>query len=482
MKLKCAPVLLLAGDVLALVIAYFGGYWLGEHVSNMISDGHEFIAFGSRAAHPWLWLYVAVLLATVGLFGARGHYTQRSPWWEQVKYVVIVCAAMLVLAGCVLFALKLPFSRLWVGSCFLLSIPMLVAMRLVVRKIGLTIGHWGIDVAVVGGPQNALEAIYALCSDGYNVYRVREIYLLGTNTPIAVEELPKGIQYVKQTLLRADQLVAQMKKSMAEMVIVAPDEHTRMDMADFLQTVQSFNKHVAFVPPMSGMSLYGMDVQHFFGSHTVLLKPKRRVEKRLNRFFKRGLDLVGASMGMLVLSGPIALIAHIIKKDGGPAFYYQERIGKDGKTFKCWKLRSMVVNSQEVLEELLARDPDARKEWEADFKLKNDPRITRIGHLIRKTSLDELPQLWNVLKGDMSLVGPRPIVEKELEYYGKHSADYLAAKPGLTGLWQVSGRNDTSYAYRVYLDTWYVSHWSLWTDIVIILQTVWIMASRKGAY
>ena len=142
----------------------------------------------------------------------------------------------------------------------------------------------------------------------------------------------------------------------------------------------------------------------------------------------------------------------------------------------------MVPNSAEVLEKLLKNDLQARAEWETDFKLKNDPRITKVGHLIRKTSIDELPQLWNVIRGDMSLVGPRPIVTKELEYYGKNKADYLAAKPGCTGLWQVSGRNDTSYAYRVYLDTWYVAHWSVWTDIVIIIQTVGIMITRKGAY
>ncbi|RYG59068.1 MAG: exopolysaccharide biosynthesis polyprenyl glycosylphosphotransferase, partial [Alphaproteobacteria bacterium] len=312
-------------------------------------------------------------------------------------------------------------------------------------------------------------------------YRINDIYLLGCKTPLPVEDLPRSAQDAKQHLLRMDQLASQIQRSRAEMVIVAPDEQTRLDLAALMEALQD-NKELAFVPPMSGMSMYGMDVQHFFGSHTVLLKPKQRVDKGLNRIMKRGLDIVGSVCGLIALSGPIAIVALLISKDGGPAFYYQERIGKSGKPFKCWKLRSMVVNSQEVLEELLAKDEQARKEWETDFKLKNDPRITRIGHIIRKTSIDELPQLWNVLKGEMSLVGPRPIVAQELEYYGKHSIDYLAAKPGLTGLWQVSGRNDTSYAYRVYLDTWYVSHWSLWTDIVIIIQTVVILINRKGAY
>ncbi len=481
MQLKLTPALLLACDLIALVLAFTGGYALGEAISDATSR-HMFIAFSSFEARPWVLIYSVIAVVTAGLFFMRGHYTQKSPWWEQVKYIVMVCTIMLLLTGSLLFALKLPFSRLWVVSCFVLSIPLLVGFRLVARKIGLMTGHWGIDVAVVGGPQNALEAIYALSSDGYNVYRIKEIYLLGTHASIAMDELPGSVQQAKQMNLRLDQLQQHIMRSKAEMIIVAPDEQTRMDMATLLQNIMASRKQVAFVPPMSGMSLYGMDMQQFFGSHTVLLKPKRLVEKRVNRFFKRALDLCGASIGILLLSIPMALIARIIMKDGGPAFYYQERVGKDGQPFKCWKLRSMVVNSQEVLDELLARDAQARKEWQADFKLKNDPRITRIGHLIRKTSLDELPQLWNVIKGDMSLVGPRPIVTKELEYYGKHKDDYLAAKPGLTGLWQVSGRNDTSYAYRVYLDSWYVAHWSLWTDIVIILKTIGILVNRKGAY
>ena len=135
-----------------------------------------------------------------------------------------------------------------------------------------------------------------------------------------------------------------------------------------------------------------------------------------------------------------------------------------------------------ILKNILATDPEARAEWEKDFKLKNDPRITKIGQFIRKTSLDEIPQLFNVLKGDMSLVGPRPIVEDEKKYYAEKIGDYFSVKPGITGLWQVSGRNDITYDQRVYLDSWYVNHWSIWNDIVIILKTVLVILCRKGAY
>ena len=142
----------------------------------------------------------------------------------------------------------------------------------------------------------------------------------------------------------------------------------------------------------------------------------------------------------------------------------------------------MVNNSDEVLEKILATDENARLEWEKDFKLKDDPRITPIGRWLRARSLDELPQLWNVLKGEMSLVGPRPIVKKELSYYQEDVDYYLMAKPGMTGLWQVSGRNNVSYDTRVYFDTWYAKNWSLWNDIVILLKTAKVVCKKTGAY
>ncbi|EFN7504727.1 sugar transferase, partial [Escherichia coli] len=166
----------------------------------------------------------------------------------------------------------------------------------------------------------------------------------------------------------------------------------------------------------------------------------------------------------------------------GPAIYGHDRVGINGKTFKCLKFRSMVVNSKEILDELLKNDPKAKEEWDATFKLKNDPRITKIGAFLRKTSLDELPQLLNVLKGEMSLVGPRPIINAELERYNDQVDYYLLSKPGMTGLWQVSGRSDVDYDTRVYLDAWYVKNWSMWNDIAILLKTVIVVLKKDGAY
>lgn len=172
----------------------------------------------------------------------------------------------------------------------------------------------------------------------------------------------------------------------------------------------------------------------------------------------------------------------IYSTERGPILYGHDRIGYKGRRFKCLKFRSMVPNGDVVLAEHLANNPAARAEWDATQKLRDDPRITPLGRFLRTTSLDELPQLWNVIRGDMSLVGPRPIVHSEMVRYGNRIEAYTCARPGITGLWQVSGRSDVDYGRRVQLDSHYVSTWSLPGDVVILLRTVKVVFSQSGSY
>lgn len=166
---------------------------------------------------------------------------------------------------------------------------------------------------------------------------------------------------------------------------------------------------------------------------------------------------------------------------GHPVFVH-ERIGFEGRRFRVYKFRTMYIDANERLEELLETSEESRRAWERDYKLKDDPRITNIGNFLRKTSLDELPQLINVLKGEMSLVGPRPITEDEIAKYGDYFEYFTAVKPGITGLWQVSGRNDIEYEERIQLDVWYVRNWSIELDIQILIKTVLVVLGRKGSY
>jgi exopolysaccharide production protein ExoY len=200
------------------------------------------------------------------------------------------------------------------------------------------------------------------------------------------------------------------------------------------------------------------------------------------QFSKRIFDLVFGIMLVVGLSPALLLIGCLAKRDGGPAIFGHRRIGADGRAFICWKFRTMVTNADQVLRDVLATDPAARAEWEADFKLRRDPRITPIGRFLRSTSLDELPQLFNVLKGEMSLVGPRPIVADEIRRYGAAFHDYTRCRPGITGMWQVSGRNDVDYGGRVRLDKQYACGWSLATDIKVLWKTVFVVVQRRGAY
>lgn len=206
------------------------------------------------------------------------------------------------------------------------------------------------------------------------------------------------------------------------------------------------------------------------------------VEKRQNSALKRSTDLLvalAACIFLLPVLIPIALLIRL--SDGGPAIFKQKRVGLNGREFLCYKFRSMHIDSKRQLAELLERDPRARAEWKATQKLENDPRITKLGNFLRKSSLDELPQLLNIIKGDMSIVGPRPIVQSEIEKYGEYFEHYKSVRPGLTGLWQVSGRSETTYDERVALDVTYVNQRSFFADLKIIAMTIPAVLTSEGA-
>jgi Undecaprenyl-phosphate galactose phosphotransferase WbaP len=197
---------------------------------------------------------------------------------------------------------------------------------------------------------------------------------------------------------------------------------------------------------------------------------------------KRVLDIIGAIVLGVVFAPLMIVITLLMRRRGGEVIYRHRRVGRDGRMFECLKFRTMVPNADQVLRELLENNLELKAEWIRDHKLRNDPRITRIGRFLRRTSLDELPQLWNVLRGEMSLVGPRPVVREELLRYGRNIRTYLAAKPGITGLWQVTGRNDTDYRRRVVLDTYYVRNQNLLLDLYILLKTTLVVLEGSGAY
>lgn len=198
---------------------------------------------------------------------------------------------------------------------------------------------------------------------------------------------------------------------------------------------------------------------------------------------KRSFDIIGSISGLILLSPLLLMIALLVKiSDGGSVFYGHRRIGRDGKPFFCLKFRTMVPDGDEVLAKYLAENPTAREEWNQTRKLRDDPRVTSVGAVLRKLSLDELPQIINILRGEMSIVGPRQVVKDEIEMYGPSAVYYFRSRPGLTGLWQISGRNDVSYDTRIAFDRHYVENWSFRRDLLIIVKTVPAVCMSRGSY
>jgi Undecaprenyl-phosphate galactose phosphotransferase WbaP len=266
-----------------------------------------------------------------------------------------------------------------------------------------------------------------------------------------------------------------------KMAIVAMPELDAVKLKHILNTYVSAFRYNVIIPNFFNISSIWMSVRDFSG--VLGIDTSNKLKLFWNLGIKRFLDLCVVFIGGLIALPFLLLIALLIKiTSKGPVLYKQKRLGINGKYFYTYKFRSMYIDAEQQLQKILETNPEAKKEWEEKFKLQKDPRITGIGRFLRRTSIDELPQLLNILKGEMSLVGPRPIVDAEVEKYGEDFGRIFSVKPGLTGLWQVSGRSDSDYADRVAYDTYYLQSWSVWLDLWIIFKTFGVVLVGRGAY
>ncbi|EAA1545436.1 TPA: undecaprenyl-phosphate galactose phosphotransferase [Salmonella enterica] len=410
----------------------------------------------------------------VGWFWIRlRHYTYRKPFWYELKEIFRTIVIFAIFDLALIAFTKWQFSRyVWV-FCWTFALILVPFFRALTKHLLNKLGIWKKKTIILGSRQNARGAYSALQSEEMMGFDV--IAFFDTDASDAeINMLP---------VIKDTEIIWDLNRT-GDVHYILAYEYTELEKTHFW--LRELSKHhcrsVTVVPSFRGLPLYNTDMSFIFSHEVMLLRIQNNLAKRSSRFLKRTFDIVCSIMILIIASPLMIYLWYKVTRDGGPAIYGHQRVGRHGKLFPCYKFRSMVMNSQEVLKELLANDPIARAEWEKDFKLKNDPRITAVGRFIRKTSLDELPQLFNVLKGDMSLVGPRPIVSDELERYCDDVDYYLMAKPGMTGLWQVSGRNDVDYDTRVYFDSWYVKNWTLWNDIAILFKTVKVVFHRNGAY
>ena len=266
-------------------------------------------------------------------------------------------------------------------------------------------------------------------------------------------------------------------------VIIAAPGLGKEHLQNLISDIQPHVKNISFVPDLIGTPMSSVELSLLFSEKILLLNLRNNLSRPYNRVIKRIFDLTLTIVGGLMISPILLAIALAVAIDNrGRVIFAHRRVGAAGKKFPCYKFQTMIPDAEAKLKEYLAENPEARREWEETFKLTHDPRVTKLGNFLRRTSLDELPQLWNVIRGEMSLVGPRPIVQAEVVRYGKNIREYYMVLPGITGMWQVSGRSDTTYPERVAMDTWYVRNWSVWIDLMYLFKTVKAVFKGKGAY
>ncbi|MDH2997297.1 UDP-phosphate galactose phosphotransferase [Pasteurellaceae bacterium LFhippo2] len=421
-------------------------------------------------------IHLVLTIFCVGWFWIRlRHYTYRKPFWFELKEILRTLIIIATIELAIVAFSKFYFSRyLWLFT-WAIALVLMPLCRILMKKLLIKTKLYVKNTVIIGGGQNAIDAYNALMSESYLGFNVK--YFVASNCDINLKKI--GIPVISEKRQSLWELVT--KKS--DQFIIALEDHENEERDNWLRNLSKKHyRSISVIPTLRGLPLYSTDMAFLFSYDVILLRINNNLAKRSSRLLKRTMDIVCSIIFIILLSPLLITLYLLVRKDGGKAIYGHKRIGKDGKYFHCLKFRSMVLNADRVLSELLEKDPEARQEWEKDFKLKNDPRITKIGHFLRRSSLDELPQLFNVLIGQMSLVGPRPIIQDELAYYQEDVSYYLMAKPGMTGLWQVSGRNDVDYATRVYFDAWYVKNWSLWNDIAILFKTINAVIKRSGAY
>lgn len=422
-----------------------------------------------------IFTHISLSIICVVWFWVRlRHYTYRNPFWFELKEIFRTILIFSVIHLAITALSQWQMSRFVWALTWLLALIVIPLGRCIARRLLDHFGMWKKHTIIIGSNNNAQEACKALQSEKFMGFDTIAFYDVdGSCQQSSVDGIP---------VLRNEHDLWLLTNNETQFIVAVETEQSQYR-DQWLKTLAKRNCcSVSVVPTLRGVPLYGTDMAYIFSHEVMILRVNNNLAKLTSRLLKRAFDLLGALSIIIALSPALLILGYLVSRDGGSPIYGHERVGMNGRKFKCLKFRSMVINSKEVLEEVLRTDSVARTEWDKDFKLKNDPRITKVGYFIRKTSLDELPQLWNVVRGDMSLVGPRPVIEDELSRYAGDADYYLMAKPGMTGLWQISGRNDVDYESRVYFDSWYVKNWSLWNDIAILFKTVGVVLKRDGAY
>jgi Undecaprenyl-phosphate galactose phosphotransferase WbaP len=456
---------LLTSDMLSLLVAGSLALFLWSFVrSDLIPRSYLFI-------FPLIFVF-ALIYALAGLYPGIGVSAVG-----ELRLLSISTTIVFLWLGTLTFYMHnfVRFSRAAFGLSWIIALILVPISRNLFRKICSSLGFWGEPIALIGFGERGNKILKFLRDHPSLGYRPVVIIDGFTSTGIPASPIPhyqegnlgypgkmRVLDGVKTAILITSEIPKDFLADVVEgrwhkfhhLVMISDDQ----------------NRGSVWVEPKDIGGILGLEVrQNLFSD--------------MQQVIKRVVDL-----SLVILLSPFSILlflflAVLIKlNSAGPVFYRQKRIGKDGKEFVIWKFRTMLVDADQNFKTYLEQNSDHKAEWEKNQKIKNDPRVTQVGKMMRRLSLDELPQIINIFQGDMSLVGPRPIVDEEVQYYGNRYHLYTKVKPGLTGLWQVSGRNDTTYEQRVRYDEYYVRNWSIWIDIYILAQTIGAVLGGKGAY
>ena len=428
-------------DLLAIALAIILAYYFRNFLdlASVFSNQHTITLSNYLTFWP-------MYIITIGILAYEGIYNHRYDFWHETRLILkgLLFSLIIVLAYLALTKTVQNFSRTVIVTTFILMAFIIPFLKRIIKNALYRFGIWQKPVRIYANDNFLKKEIFTNHYLGYIPSKTKE---------------PKT-------------------------VFINPSNASLGELRTLIDSELQKRHEVNFIPLMNDYDLTQSHIYSLFNTRTNLIVFKNRLKSKYRQFVQFVFNYSLALFLLPLLLPIIAVIALLIKRESpGPVFFAHIRIGKDGKEIPTFKFRSMYEDAEERLEKLINENPNLKEEWEKNFKLKKDPRITKVGSFLRKTSLDELPQIFNVLRGEMNFVGPRPVVQKEIDkYYKDNAVYYYMVKPGITGLWQVSGRSDTDYDFRIKTDKWYVINWSLWLDIIILFKTIKVVLHREGAY
>lgn len=467
-----APVVLVAVDYIVVVVALLTAWFVRVEVIP-----RYFISLTSFHMKE-IFLYVIIPGTYVLFLAYEGLYSKRLPFFQSAEKLFKICTYVSLFAILIMYFIGTAeqVSRLFVVFTWLISFLYLCIARYFGKRILTASGLWQKPVVIVGAGKTAEILAKTFTDDpgmGYKIVGVVEDNVV---------ERPLLHKYPHiGTFATVEQAVI---ISGVQDVIIATPGLQREGLLDLVYRIQPYVRNVTIVPDLLGVPLSNMSVETLFNEKLVLLRSRNNLALMRNALMKKFFDIIVGSLIFMIIFPILIMLAIKIKSDSsGSVMHIAKRLGKNGQEFSCYKFRTMYLDADNMLEGYFKENPLAKEEWNNFAKLKDyDPRLTKIGVVLRKYSLDELPQIINVLKGEMSLVGPRPYLPREKEQMTYFANTILETVPGITGLWQVSGRNEITFKGRLELDVWYVRNWSFWQDIVLLFKTIGVVLGRKGAY